>query len=63
MRKLLLLAAGIGATMLVRRRAAEQGVTPGTLVNNSLQQAMAWLAGMPERIAAPPPAGKARRAG
>jgi hypothetical protein len=56
MRKLLLLAAGIGATMMVRRKAAEQGVTPGTFVSNFLHQALAGLAGMPERIAAAPPA-------
>jgi hypothetical protein len=56
MRKLLLLAAGIGATIMVRRKAAEQGVTPGTVVSNFLQQALAGLAGMPERIAAPQPA-------
>ena len=53
MRKLLLLALGIGATVMVRRKAAEQGVTPGTVVNNSVQQALAWLAGMPDRGAAP----------
>jgi hypothetical protein len=53
MRKLLLLAAGIGATIMVRRKAAEQGVTPGTWVSNFLQQALAGL-GVPERIAAQP---------
>jgi hypothetical protein len=58
MRKLLLLAAGIGATIMVRRKAAEQGVTPGTWVSNFLQQALAGLGGVPERIAAPPHAKK-----
>lgn len=56
MRKLLLLAAGIGATLFVRRRAAEQGVSPGAFLNNSLQQALDRL--MPERAAGPGPAKK-----
>lgn len=47
MRKLLLLAATIGATVMVRRKAAEQGVTPGAFVSNSLQQALARLMGEP----------------
>ena len=52
MRKLIFLAAVIGATALVRRRAAEEGVTSGTVVNNMLEEALAWLAGMPERVTA-----------
>ena len=43
MRKLLLLAAGIGATLFVRRRAAETGVTPGAFLGNALQQALGRL--------------------
>jgi hypothetical protein len=53
MRKLILLAAAIGATVMVRRKAAEQGITPGAVIGNSLQQALAWLAATPERVTAP----------
>ena len=51
MRRLLLLAAGIGAALFVRRRAAEEGVTAGTFLGNALQQALGRL--MPERGDAP----------
>jgi hypothetical protein len=50
MRKFLLLAAGIGVAMMVRRRAAEQGIAPAAVVSNAFEQAMAWLTGFPERL-------------
>ena len=49
MRKLLLLALGIGATVMVRRRAAEQGITPPAVIGNMIEQATAWLSGFPSR--------------
>jgi hypothetical protein len=59
MRKLLLLAAGLGAAAMVRKRAAEQGVPPMTLIGNSIERGLAWLTALPERMPAPKREGKA----
>ena len=45
MRKLILLALGIGALELLKREARRRGTTEGAVVSGKLSEVMAWFRG------------------
>jgi hypothetical protein len=45
MRKLILLALGLGALELLKREARRRGITPGAVVGDRIGDVAAWLRG------------------
>ena len=50
MRKLILLALGLGALELLKKEARRRGITPGAVVGDKVSKVAAWLGGADKQV-------------